>query len=295
MTDLAERQFQLGNVTWGEGTTIVNTSFTMSEPAAATADQVMPGEDGVMMGRDYLQGRTLSWDLTINRETAAAGQADWRALEGAWDARDIRLTPGAVMPVRLRVPGGSTVVAYGRPRKIAPADTTLMPVGRIGITADFSTADRHFYDDIEQEVSFGIQPTIGIGGGITWPITWPIRWATPDTSNEDVVVNGGDAPTWPVITFTGPIINPTVVLGSNEYTLQLVTTLAENQSVTIDTRPWVRSVVRDDGGSLAGALRGSRLADFVLQPGTTAVAVQGVDLDGTAGGRIRWRNAYTTP
>jgi hypothetical protein len=295
MTDLAERQFQVGDVVFGEGTTIVNTAFTMSEPASTNGDQAMPGEDGVMMGRDYLQGRTLSWELTINRETAAAGQADWRALEGAWDATETRLSPGAVMPVRLRVPGGSTVVAYGRPRKIAPSDTTLMPVGRIGITADFSTADRRFYDDIEQEVSFGIQPTIGIGGGITWPITWPITWASADTSNESVVVNGGDAPTWPVITFTGPIVNPTFVLGSNEHILQLVTTIAENQSVVIDTRPWVRSVVRDDGGSLAGTIRGSRLADFVLQPGTTAVAVQGVDLDGTAGGRIRWRNAYTTP
>jgi hypothetical protein len=283
-------------VVFGEGTPIVNATFSISDPAATTSDQAMPGDDGVMMGRDYLQGRTLSWDLVVNRETGADGRVDWRALESAWDARSVRLTPGAVMPVRMRMPGGATVVAYGRPRKIAPADTQFMDVGRISVVADFSTADRFFYDDVEQEISFGIQPTIAPGGGITWPATWPITWAEADTSNIDVVVNAGDAPTWPVVTFDGPVIDPTLILGDDQRTLKVVTMLASNESVTIDTRPWNRSVTRQDGASLAGSISGTsaRLSDLMLPPGPTPVSIQGIDLDGTAGARIRWRSAYTT-
>ena len=297
MADLAERQFQIEDVVFGEGTSIVHTTFSFSEPAATTADQVMPGDDGVMMGRDYVQGRTLSWDLVINRETGADGRVDWRALEAAWDARDVRLTPGAVTSVRLRMPGGTTVIAYGRPRKIAPADTSLMEVGRVSLAADFATADRFFYDDTEQEVSFGIQPTIAPGGGITFPATWPITWAETDTSNIDVVINAGDAPTWPVVTFNGPVIDPTLIMGDDQRTLKVVTMLADNESVTIDTRPWNRSVTRQDGASLAGSLSGTsaRLSDLMLPPGPTPVSIQGIDLDGTAGARIRWRSAYTTP
>jgi hypothetical protein len=295
MTDLGIWQFQVGDVTFGDNTQIINTGFDMTEPAATTSDQVMPGEDGVMMGRDYVQGRTLTWDLMVDCATADDGRALWRALETAWDARDTRFTPGAVIPVRILPPGGAAVLAYGRPRKIAPSDMVFMRDGGIAVTADFATVDRFFYDDAEQELGFGIRPTIGSGGGITWPVTWPITWASADISNSDVAVNAGDAPTWPVITFTGPVTNPTIVLGDNLHTLKLVTTIAENQTVTIDTRPWARSVVRDDGGSLAGAVRGSRLADLVLPPGPTLISMQGIDLSGTASGQLRWRSAHTTP
>jgi hypothetical protein len=295
MTDPGIWQFQLGDVLFGDDTQIINTRFSMTEPAVTTADQVMPGEDGVMMGRDYLQGRTLSWDLMVDRETAADARALWQSLESAWDAADTRSTPGAVVPVRIQPPGRGVVLAYGRPRKIAPADMQFMRNGGVPITADFATVDRFFYDDVEQEVSFGIRPTIGSGGGITWPVTWPITWASADTANSDVAVNAGNARTWPVITFTGPVVNPTIVLGDNLHTLKLVATIAENETVTIDTRPWVRSVTRDDGGSLAGTMRGSRLSDLVLMPGSTLISMQGIDLSGTASGQLRWRSAYTTP
>jgi hypothetical protein len=288
-------QFQLGDVLWGDGTQIINIAFAMTEPASTTGDQVMPGEDGTMMGRDYRQGRTLSWDLMVNCETAADGRAVWRSLEAEWDAPSTRLTPGAVVPVQIRAPGASSVVAYGRPRKIAPADMQFLRNGGMPVTADFSTVDRFFYDGVEQELGFGVQPTIGVGGGITWPATWPLTWAPMDLSNVDVVVNAGNASTWPVITFTGPVVNPTIVLGDNAQTMTLVTTLNENQTVTIDTRPWARSIIRDDGGSLAGVSRGSRMSDMALPPGPTTIAMQGIDLSGTASGRIRWRNAYTTP
>lgn len=286
--------FQLDDVAFGDGTLIRHTDFTVSEPASAVADQVIPGEDGVSMGRDYLQGRTLSWDLAINCDNAADARAAWQSLEVAWDAADIRSMPGAVTSVQIQAPYGVPVLAYGRPRKIAPSETVHLRNGRVLLAADFATADRVYYDATEQEIAFGIQPTIGVGGGITWPVTWPITWAPTDAPPADVVVNGGSAPTWPVITFEGPVVDPKVVFGDGDVYFQVIGTLLENQTVTVDTRPWARTVVRDDGGSLAGAVRGSRLAELALPTGSTTVAVQGIDLDGTASVRVRWRDAYTT-
>lgn len=292
---LSPWQYQVGDVIFGHNTLIVDTDFEISEPAASTADLAMPGEDGVMMGRDYLQGRTLTWNLVVNARTPENGRERWQALSRAWDATSTRFTPGAVVPVRMRVPGGNTCVAYGRPRKLAASDLSFMRNGAIPCVADFSTVDRFFYDDVEQEISFGIQATIGTGGGVTWPVTWPITWASADLSNSDVIVNAGDAPTWPVITLTGGLVNPVVVFGDDQVRLQLMTTLTDSQSVTIDTRPWARSVVRNDGASLAGAIRGIRLADLALPPGSTLVSMIGIDTSGTASGRVRWRNASTTP
>ena len=286
--------FQLGGVLFGDDTDIRHTDFASSELALSTADQVIPGEDGVSMGRDYSQGRTLSWDLAVNCETAADARAAWQSLETAWDAADIRSTPGAVTSVLIQAPYGVPVLAYGRPRKFAPSENVHLRNGRVLLVADFATADRAYYDATEQEVSFGIQPTINTGGGISWPITWPITWAPTDTPPAQVVINSGSAPTWPVVTFEGPVVDPKVTFGDGDVYVQIIGTLLENQSVTIDTRPWARTVVRDDGGSLAGQIRGSRLAELALPVGPTTVAVQGIDLDGTASARIRWRDAYTT-
>lgn len=287
-------RFQIGGVDFGDDTVIPHLEFTVSEPAAAVADQVMPGEDGMSMGRDYLQGRTLSWDLAVSCDTAADARAAWRSLEGAWDAAAVRSMPGAVTTVQIQAPYGDPVLAYGRPRKFAASETVHLRNGRVLLVADFATADRAFYAAAEQEVSFGIQPTIGIGGGISWPVTWPITWAPTDAPPAQVVTNSGDAPTWPVITFEGPVVDPKAVFGDGDVWVQVVGTLLANQSATVDTRPWARTVTRDDGGSMAGTLRGSRLAELALPPGSTTVAVQGIDLDGTASARIRWRDAYTT-
>lgn len=288
-------QFQLGDVLFGRRTGIECTDFTISEPASTTADLAMPGEDGVMMGRDYLGSRTLSWSLVVNQYTASAGKERWGALEAAWDARETRLVPGAVTALRMQDHGSGVRVAYGRPRKFTPADLSFTRNGAIPVVADFTTVDRFFYDDVEQVMSFGVRPTIGSGGGITPPFTPPLMLSPADTSNSDVVVNAGNAPTWPVIIFTGPIVNPAVVIGDNLHTVRLQTTLADNEVVTIDTRPWMRTITRSDGASLAGTARGSRLADLILMPGPTLIGIQGIDLDGTASGTIRWRSAYTTP
>jgi hypothetical protein len=131
-------------------------------------------------------------------------------------------------------------------------------------------------------------------GGIAPPVTPPVvLGGTSDTANAAAVPGGGQAgarQAWPVITFTGPVTNPQLAYPATGQYMRLQTTLPAGVTATIDTRPWQRTILRSDGASIAGTLRGNPLRDMALQPGTTPVRFSGQDATGTARCTVAWRS-----
>jgi hypothetical protein len=98
------------------------------------------------------------------------------------------------------------------------------------------------------------------------------------------------------VEFHGPIIDPELTIGDLVIGLDL--TLAYDHVVTVDTRPWVRSVLRNtDGAGFAGQLnrRTPVMRKAQLAPGTHAMTLRGTDTTGAAFARLRWRDARTRP
>lgn len=292
MADLSERQYELGGVVFGDLTPIQSDDIELGEADARDGDRANPGQDGGQFGIDYRDGRTLSFELWTDTTTAQDARAALAALQRQWSADTVRLTPRAVTPLRFRMPGSDTVVVYGRPRRFTPAGQRTRDQGVIDLVATFRTADRLFYADTEQSISLDL--VASGGGGISWPVAWPIAWASSG-QRQDTVVNAGDAPTWPIITINGPVAQPSVELVGTGRSLRLDTTIASDQALTIDTRPWARTILRGDGASFAGAARGAALADFQLPVGETVIAYRGTDLSGQSTCTITWRDATETP
>lgn len=445
MPELGEDQWELGGVTFGHGCDIEVMDFGMGASGSEVGDATLPSEDGSVFGRDTVGGLTLTWDLLVNKTSGATAQATWRTLGSVWDAASTRRTPGAVLPLSLRRPGGSTSVVYGRPRKMEPSNMRLTREGVVELVADFATADQKFYSGTEQVQTLlllppssvaaqtlndnpdfetdvagwaatgcapvwstaqahagaasgqltpdGVTAAVSVSSGqvdadagvryhagvwvraasgpvdvrvdIAWfdsdgvllgtsqgnaaaatssgwvkatrtaiapagaasaaivptyadatpaagdvvyiddvrlielsGFTFPLTFAlqlTGTSKRASGVLNSGDLETWPVITFNGPVTNPSVAYVGTALKLSVNTTLAVGQSLTIDTRPWVRTVTRTGGGSLAGRLSGNRMAEMALPPGTTIVAFRGQDNTGIATCSIRWRDASSTP
>ncbi len=125
-------------------------------------------------------------------------------------------------------------------------------------------------------------------GGIAPPVTPPVvLGGTGETAGATTL--SGTRAAWPVFTITGPVTNPQVAYPATGQWMRLQTTLAPGQSATIDTRPWQRTVLRSDGASLAGSLRGNLLRDMALQPGLASIRFTGQDNTGTARCTITWR------
>ena len=165
------------------------------------------------------------------------------------------------------------------PASGAPAAGAVAADPRLVYAGTPATADVIYLDDTAFVENIG---------GIAPPVTPPVvLGGTSDTANTCAVPGSRQA--WPVITFAGPVTNPQLAYPATGQYMRLQTTLPAGSAATIDTRPWQRTILRSDGASIAGALRGNPLRDMSLQPGLTPVRFSGQDSTGTARCTVAWR------
>lgn len=262
----------------------------LGEIEITSQDQPMPGADGVMVGRDTHAGRTVVFELGVNRNSEADALAAHAELARAWRGDGVRTTPGKVAELYVRRAGRQRVV-YGRPRKFATALHMNYQSGYSGATAEFACVDGLFYDAVESSVTVSLVPPPA--GGLVAPLVAPLA-TVPVVVRPGLVTTGGLVATWPVITIRGPVTSP-VVRMTGLFTLAFNTTLAYDQTLTIDTRPWARTVLRNDGATFAGRLTktSTPLSATRIPPQTsTELVFSGVDLTGTSTVTVAWRDAY---
>ncbi|MFI8265263.1 hypothetical protein [Streptomyces sp. NPDC085665] len=276
-------------------------------------DTPMPRTDTVRLGQDYRAPATLTFEVgvdTVPAAATAAGRhgANLNALSlmaQAWDAEGLRHR-FAVPAVLRTVQGGRARRLYGRPRKWSAAGSRLTRQGYTPVVATFACVDSTAYDDVEQTALVALQPPPH--RGLRGPLKAPITMAGAGVGAvQGGLLVGGTKPAWPVITVGGPISRPSVQLvdrvlpgaGGGErllpgWTAELDLELQEGESVTIDTRPWARTILRNGTASVAGALTwGSpRLEDMRLPVGRQSLVLRGTSDAGTATMTVAWRNAY---
>lgn len=315
MIDLAERQFELlesaeedaDGLHMGTGTPVNVATFDPGAPDLKNADSDRPMADGIAFGRDFRGGRLLSLDLHALSYTPALARAPYGdsagaepvvetltwadRVESAWAADRVRLSPGAVQVLRWRI-GGRTRRAYGRPRRCAPSAATVH-AGVVPLTADFQAADDLFYSDQRKVTTVTVAPAAN--AWTTWPLDWPVLWTKAASGNAGTITVGGTRATWPSFTIYGPIASPSIVIaGFGE--IKLNTSLAYDQVLYLDTRPWNRGIRRESGANLAGALdtRATPLSLLRIPPGSYSVALKGTDATGTASLVVEHRDAFSS-
>lgn len=269
-----------------ESGVVFTTAPDLGSRAVQDEDAALPRGDGRAFGQDYLDGRTLTFELAVHGSDEDAARKTLGTLSRAWRADSVRLTSGAVATLE----SDRGRVAFGRPRRFASADEDL-PQGLAVVTADFETADDNWYGT-EQRVNVALVPPAG--GGLIAPLASPLA-TTTSSDRSQVFTVAGELDTWPVFEIQGPITNPVLeVVGSLRMEFRL--TLSETQKITIDTRPFARSILRD-GASVAGTLSrtSSRLSQASLAPGKHELVLRGTSAPGTARAAVLWRDAYTTP
>ncbi|MCS3426739.1 hypothetical protein M2388_000383 [Leucobacter aridicollis] len=155
----------------------------------------------------------------------------------------------------------------------------------------FECVDDLWYGPEEQTTIRFVPP---VSGGLTFPAEAPFTFDSgPAVRNASVQVTG-DVSTWPVFEIKGPVTNPEVdIVGVGKLIFSV--SLAYDQTLRVDTRPWARWVKRD-GAAFPGALSsaGARLSDVSLAPGTYQVLLRGYDPTGTAELRVSTWPAFTS-
>jgi len=259
-------------------------------PELQTQDGTYPQDDGGTVGVDLQGGVTVPMTFGVDGRTELEVRDNWDRLAAVWSGDAIRNRAGAV--AELRSDRGRS--SLGRPRRIAPTVSDLDGTPpSMTLEAEWWAVDSLWYGPWTQK-RVGLS-TRG-GTGIKFPLRFPFRTTPPAVLDDEFTV-GGSKPTWLVVDIEGPITSPVVQVDRNlVYSLRGVT-LAFDQTVTIDTRPWSRSVKRNDGASLAGSLdsTSSLLSSGRVAPGRHEFTIRGTSSTGSAHGTVRWRDANATP
>ncbi|MFF4276115.1 hypothetical protein [Streptomyces sp. NPDC001536] len=300
-------------------------------------DGAMPGEDGIRLGRDYQRAATVTFELGVDgvdgpvdrhypmRPWARGARiGDWTDIElvmayankrgGPWDwasegvdmlrqvwrADAIRMKPGRVSWLLHRT-AGRTRRMYGRPRKFAVSHSRLTKQGYTPVVADFVAVDDRFYDEEEKSAEMWDFYTAGRPSRPWRPILNDGETYFTTSKKTATVRQLGRLPTYPVIVIYGPCKNPKVTLAPGLWSVQLAMTIAADDYVTIDPRPWARTVIHTKGSTTASAAdkltRASpRLGAMSIPPGNWTASLSYTRstskyLDGPRV-ELKWRDAF---
>lgn len=133
-----------------------------------------------------------------------------------------------------------------------------------------------------------------LGSTATFFPILPIRLTDSATFADATITNTGDVDTWPVWQITGPA-SPTIGLRNlttGKTATFGTTTLTAAETVTVDTRPGVKTITRQDGTNLFPALNGSL---WPLRRGSNAIRVEMAGTTAATKVRVSYRPRWLTP
>lgn len=259
-----------------------------------TEDQRHPTSDGEMFGRDLMGGFNLTFRLTTvpDDPNLDEGAKIDEALDLAgrfrakWLNSSSRRLPGEYVTLLNKRRGR---IVYGRPRRCAP-DHAKLRRGVVGLIADFRSNNPNFYSLVEHAEVFSSTP--GSVGGFIAPITPPITTGAA-FSQDGILVNEGEVPTWPIIEFHGPGTQHSFELVDFGWQLVVDGPLKYDEVLRVDTRPWSRGVTIN-GKAANGRVKGSQLEQCRIAVGSDTGIYKTWDTTGTAFAVVYWRDAWAS-
>lgn len=232
-------------------------------PVRSVLDEI-PGQPGAQRRQTLFGVREIVVPLEVFGTSQAGLRVRLRALVKA-----LNPTRGDGV-LRAVAPDGVTReigCRYDSGMELVEGLDLLGNVQRAGVV--FTATDPFWYDTAPMTSTFttGAQPNF-LGNPFL-----PVKLASDTVLGQQTVVNDGDVETWPVWTVNGPATSITLSNVTTGETLSLPITLTASQSVIINTRPFQKTVRRNDGTNLYGSL-GAGSSLWSLREGATVINAQ---------------------
>ncbi|MFB6618232.1 phage distal tail protein [Streptomyces sp. NPDC085524] len=280
-------QVQYGNLLLGAGTPYLWRSLTGWEelPALDSGSVARSDAHGELPGTLLAQARTIGLDGLIVRAPRERIGAVVGALNAGTAPRVDELPFVAWLDDR------GPLLAYARAtRRSIPAGIGYRLGTITGGAVQFTASDPLRYELVERVVTASL-PTPE--SGLLWPAAWPMDFGSSSSSGALVAVNTGDAPTYPVIEFRGPIVTPSLVNVDTDEVLEYDIPLAAGEVLTVDTRDGTVLLNRTASRLYTVTSRSVPERTFTLRPGVTNFIFRaGPDSSPDATVTVRYRSAY---
>lgn len=237
--------------------------------------------DGMFTGQDFLSGRTITIIFNTFGSGATSAQTNFNTIQQA-------LLPqrSGTTPLYFKLPNVAGDQYVGA--RVRGLRTTIDPnytYGYITSQVTFFCPDPNIYDSTLQSANL----VLGTGLGRVYNRVYNLLYNSGAGSPTVTITNSGWATTYPVITFNGPITNPTIGNVTQGLYMFFNATFVDVDSVVIDT--YNKQVTLN--GNPARNLLLSSSKWFSASPGANQIYFAGSGtLAGTTGGTVTWRNAY---
>lgn len=262
-------------------------------PVIRNQDDNRGYQDGMWTGRDFLSGRTLTFVMTIRGDQNHSMNYYLNLLQ----ANLVPQQQGTGL-LQFQIPGSDLQRINARVRRRAITINTDYSSGLATAVYDFFCPDPRYYDDQEKTTDL-VNATITAGRTYNRVYTSPaIIPSNPDetgmsygggASAPNLITNSGWATSNPIITITGPCINPKVTDVTAGYFLLIDATLGTGDTLVLNTD--YRTVTLN--GVNRRALLNNSSTWFAAPPGTSYYTfTTSGGTDGNTSCVVSWRNAY---
>ncbi|QMP84116.1 minor tail protein [Streptomyces phage Alderaan] len=257
-------------------------------PSLDSSSALRPDAHGAYPGALLAQTRTIGLDLTVRAPRDQIG-----GTVAALNAGTVPRADEIPLVVWLDERGPLLVNARAIRRNVPVANGYT--VGTIlGAAIQWEASDPRRYSVDEQHVETGLpapEPGLEWAGGTGLQWTDGLDWGIGGATGNVGVVNGGDAETSPVVTFTGPVTAPRLTQEDGR-TIEYDITLAAGDQLVVDTRAGTVTLNGAASRLYTATTRSVPEQAFTLAPGTTSLSYRAETHSATARCAIEWRAAY---
>lgn len=262
----------------GQGVQVLAVDGLESQPDLRVQDDIRGYLDGYFSGRDFLNGRNLTFTLQVMNDANGSMQTYLAQLKA-------NLTPQQTGTGSLQfiLPGRNLQLLNARVRKREIVLDPEYVYGRSIAHVEMFCPDPRIYDNATQTLN--LTPSSGLGR--VYDRIYNLVYNTGVAGNSGTATNNGNTTTWPTFTITGPCTNPVVLNSTTSAAISFVVTMSGNDVLVID--PELRSVTLN-GVSARNLLLNSSTW-WGLPPGSTTI---GFSAQSSSGATLAatWRNAY---
>lgn len=247
-------------------------------PPVRSSDLERPNAHGAYPGVDYLGRRTVVLTLQLVATTPAEFDTQVQTLKDA-----LTILPEGEYPLRF---AGNTRRLYCRPRNRHIPNNTLYPQRHAAAPIEFVASDPRIYDDTETTASTALPES---SGGMEFPVTFPLVFGTVTSEGTLLATNDGNFPSPLVVTFVGPVDNPSLTNVTLAKTVTFDMSLADGDQLVVDLNE--RSAILNGTASRSSKLRsGSQWFD--LDPGDNELRFSASTYSAAAYAYLAWRSAW---
>ena len=295
VASLVDYRFAFNDFEFGGGDSVYQlTSVDGLEdlPVIRNQDDNRGYQDGMWTGTDFLSGRTLVFNIMIFGDSNNSMQTNLNLLQAA-------LVPqqSGTGLLQFQLPGNDLQRIDARVRRRQIQINTNYSSGRASATYEFFCPDPRYYDDAELTTDLTNATALA---GRTYNRVYTATATNPSNPNAtgmsfgggagapNLITNDGWTTTYPVITITGPAINPKVTNVTAGAFLLIDQTLGTGDTLILNTD--YRTVTLN--GINRRAILNNSSTWFAAPPGTSYYTFLATGTDGNTSCVVSWRNAY---